>query len=101
MGGVNDEAKHMDDDASHEAENPMLHTHRDLEILEHYKGFVAFGRMLITEFDTVPMGAPRPIYVIEFAPPSEAHDWVYATVGVSRLPMPYPKDWVGERVEHR
>lgn len=65
----------------------MEHKEHDLEIIDHYTRFIhSHGRK--SEVADLPEPAPHPVAVIEFAPPSEDFDWVYATVGMSRKAMP-------------
>jgi hypothetical protein len=64
-----------------------LFTPRDQELLSHYVRFQGNYRS-ITTFGEGPEGAPKPLFVLEFAPPSEEYDWLYMTLGASRQPMP-------------
>jgi hypothetical protein len=57
--------------------------YRDIEIVQHYyKHLGKETRALL--FDTLPAPSPNPIFVMEYAPPSDEYDWVYTTVGASR-----------------
>ncbi len=78
----------------------MNYSHRDSEVIQHYIRYWAQPATVV-KFDHDGQLAPNPIFVVEFAPSEEAESWVYATVGASRQPMPYPDDWIGEKPEHR
>ncbi len=74
----------------------MAFFRRDREVFHHYLRSIN-GRLTRTfKVDDVPASAPAPIFVAEFAPPSEEYDWAYATVGASRRPMPYQDSRQGE-----
>lgn len=44
---------------------------------------------------------PKVPDIVEFAPSSPKHGWVYATVGMSLVPLAYPSDWSQEKQERR
>jgi hypothetical protein len=67
---------------------------REEEILRNYVRVLGIPTKSIAFHDLGP--APDPIIVAEFAPPQEDYDWVYATIGVSRKPMPDIDKSVGE-----
>jgi hypothetical protein len=74
----------------------------DEEILRHYRHH--WGEPLRYFF-----GAPKAVYppgpirVAEFAPEigDSTRIYVYATIGMSRYPMPYPANWNEEKPERR
>ena len=39
--------------------------------------------------------------VVEIAPSSPKHGWIYGTVGMSLNPIPYPPDWTEDKRERR
>lgn len=55
--------------------------------MSHYQKFWGTSAT-ITEFNPQDDVSPTPICVAEFAPDSEDQDWVYATVGASRMEIP-------------
>ena len=59
---------------------------REEEILINYVKTLGIPTKSVAFHDLGP--APDPIIVAEFAPAEEDSDWVYATIGVSRKPMP-------------
>lgn len=77
-------------------------TTHDAEVIAHYSRFLDAEPNIIA-VDYVPEGAPKPMAVLEFPPPSDEYDWIYTTVGVSRQPMPDPdqsgEDPTGRRME--
>ncbi len=66
----------------------MLNHPRDQELLEHYRRYQGEYHHLF-QFDYSPLAAPKPIYVVEFAPASEESNWIYLTLGMSRNAMPH------------
>ncbi len=67
---------------------------REEEILRNYVRTLGTPTKSVAFHDLGP--APDPIIVVEFAPPQEGYDWVYATIGVSHKPMPDIDKSVGE-----
>ena len=60
---------------------------RYAEIADHYHK--SMGQEAgILKIDQAYEVAPSPVWVMEFAPPSEEYDWVYSTIGMSFEPMP-------------
>ena len=67
---------------------------RDREIFDHYRRF--FGDVPWRFQDFTPItGNTERLYVLEFPPSADGDYTVYATVGMSRLPMPGSEDCSG------
>ncbi len=78
----------------------MIHLPSDSRIVQHYIRF--WGEPVdIFNLNGSWKTSPGPIFIAQFAPRSDEQDWVYATIGASRQPMPYPADWVHEKPERR
>lgn len=71
----------------------------DLEVLSHYDRFMGSSISDIFVLAQVPVDGIKPIYVLEYSPPSDEYDWVYLTVGMSRLPMAAPAQISDPRAE--
>jgi hypothetical protein len=56
---------------------------RDVEVVRHYYEYLG-QETRVRLFDNLPSPSPSPIFVMEFTPSSDKHDWIYATVGASR-----------------
>src|SRR6266511_3019329 len=81
-------------------EQNMQPTTHDTEVIEHYSRFLG-SEPHVTGIGNVPEGVPNPIAVLEFTPPSEEYDWVYATLGASREAMPDPQHSAGHPTGRR
>ncbi len=75
-------------------------TSDDHQIIDHYTHFWGKPNRL-SRFSNEQRGLVGSILVAEFIPLTEERDWIYATIGMSREPMPYPKDWTLARLERR
>lgn len=64
----------------------MYSTHTT-ELVQHYTHFQGPVSNVL-EFANGPQAAPRPILVLEFAPPSPEYDWLYITAGMGHKPVP-------------
>lgn len=71
----------------------------DVSIIRHYVQFIGRASRFL-KFNQLP-DAAQPLLVVEFPPPSDEEAWIYATVGASREPMPYPADWTDAQPERR
>lgn len=78
----------------------MVYSPNDSHIIQHYIRFWGEPAHVFkpNHSEKTP---PGPIFIAAFAPRSDEQDWVYATIGMSRQPMPYPTDWAREKPERR
>jgi hypothetical protein len=59
---------------------------RDQYLLDHYVRYLGPYAQIITDYYSSPL-APDPIISVVFAPNDETPDWLYVTIGMSRLAM--------------
>ena len=70
------------------------------QVLEHYKHFWGEPKQLFFS-DRNNVSPPGPIIVAEFRSDDKTPIWTYATIGVSRYPMPYPPNWRHDKSDKR
>lgn len=64
----------------------------DREVVDHHRRFFGDVPWRLHDYDPVPGDSER-LYVLEFPPTVDGDYTVYATVGMSRLPMPGGEDY--------